>query len=85
MSQPIPATQPRAVRLRRREGIAFHLVLSFPSLWCLGLLSDPWTQDTSLCVCPAVSLSMVVPCWTSVFGVKCLNYLKGWSGLGHPQ
>ena len=68
----------------------FHLVLLLPLLWSLGLLSDPWTQDISpseifVFALRPISLSVAVPCWTSVFGVKYLDYLKGWRMLGHPS
>lgn len=81
MSQSVP---------EEKRGDVFLLVPLLPLMWSLSLLSDPWAQDISLSeifvFAPRpVSLSVAVPCWTSVFGVKYLDYLKGWRRLGHPS
>ena len=73
MSQPAPEEKWRGV---------FLLVPLLPSTWCLSLLSDPWTQDIPpseifVFALRLISLSVAVPCWASVLGVKYLDYLKG--------
>lgn len=61
---------------------------------CLILVPDPWTQRHiciwDLCVWPwcgalRSAWAWAVSCLRSVFGVKYLDCLKGWSMLSHPS
>ena len=68
MSQSVP---------EEKRGDVLLLVPLLPLMWSLCLLSDPWTQDISLSeifvFAPRpVSLSVAVPCWTSVLGLNIL-------------